>query len=610
MLRYVLHFLVLLPLCSSSVTVPTLQLFQNTLRRWGIKPFSKQDRIERWNRFLKAKDAVEQTTTDIILESLNMFTVLNDEEFETRAAPIFRGANITELFHHISSNGGRKIPSRRKRSLPETFDFWEKEVGLSTPRDQAACGSCWSFPNVGTMEALNKHLTGDDTEFSEQYFVDCTFTYSGCAGGTANEGYKLTLMRQYMLSAADWPYTADYQPCPFSDDIASFKKNALDKIWIQDFVPLGKNEASVIEGLLISPVAFGAYISDNIFGYSGGTYSDSLCATQATPHAMLLVGYNEKTLRVKASYGTIFGDYGYINYKRDGNLDSCRFFDTAFSLTATYRRDVEYEYCNGGKVGSYTECKNSCRAMNTATKSGWDLATIPTRYHNELIVQKLAADYPGVKRNDSFNYLWIGLVDEEKDQSYEWLDSFTPVNYVNISGEDLDNKYGMINKNTGRWITKNSLTYPARGLCSRAINCWNIIKAVTDGTVTFSKAGLTEGTVATVKCENGLLVGANKLKCVGGQWDKSLPTCSIGGHCTYKGEGGTRAIISPDKLDFKHGEELTVACLDDKTTKHTCSDGVFIPDITKCPDTISSSVVSELSTVVAVVSGLFIMTVI
>ena len=66
---------------------------------------------------------------------------------------------------------------------------------------------------VGTMEALNKHLTGDDTEFSEQYFVDCTFTYSGCAGGTANEGYKLTLMRQYMLSAADWPYTADCNIC-------------------------------------------------------------------------------------------------------------------------------------------------------------------------------------------------------------------------------------------------------------------------------------------------------------------------------------------------------------------------------------------------------------
>ena len=61
---------------------------------------------------------------------------------------------------------------------------------------------------VGTMEALNKQLTGDDTEFSEQYFVDCTFGYSGCSGGAVNEGYKLTKTRQYILSAKDLPYTA------------------------------------------------------------------------------------------------------------------------------------------------------------------------------------------------------------------------------------------------------------------------------------------------------------------------------------------------------------------------------------------------------------------
>ena len=59
------------------------------------------------------------------------------------------------------------------------------------------------------MEALTKKISGELIKFSEQYFVDCTFTYSGCAGGTVNEGYKLTLMRQYLLSAATWPYTAD-----------------------------------------------------------------------------------------------------------------------------------------------------------------------------------------------------------------------------------------------------------------------------------------------------------------------------------------------------------------------------------------------------------------
>ena len=62
---------------------------------------------------------------------------------------------------------------------------------------------------MGTIEALTKKLSGELIKYSEQYFVDCTFTYSGCAGGTVNEGYKLTLMRQYMLSAKTWPYTAD-----------------------------------------------------------------------------------------------------------------------------------------------------------------------------------------------------------------------------------------------------------------------------------------------------------------------------------------------------------------------------------------------------------------
>ena len=56
--------------------------------------------------------------------------------------------NITDLIEDLPSQEGRKIRKRTKRSLPETFDYWEKEVGLSTPRDQAACGSCWSFPNV------------------------------------------------------------------------------------------------------------------------------------------------------------------------------------------------------------------------------------------------------------------------------------------------------------------------------------------------------------------------------------------------------------------------------------------------------------------------------
>lgn len=48
--------------------------------------------------------------------------------------------------------------------------------------------------------------------------------------------------------------------------------------------------------------------------------------------------------------------------------------------------------------------------MNTATQTGWSLAVIPTEYHNNLIVEKLTKDYPGIKPDDKFNYFWMGLL--------------------------------------------------------------------------------------------------------------------------------------------------------------------------------------------------------
>jgi hypothetical protein len=48
------------------------------------------------------------------------------------------------------------------------------------------------------------------------------------------------------------------------------------------------------------------------------------------------------------------------------------------------------------------------------------------------------------------------------------VDKYTPVNYFNYTSSSDKAKYGMLNKNTGAWFFKNSLTYTARGMCSRA----------------------------------------------------------------------------------------------------------------------------------------------
>ena len=59
--------------------------------------------------------------------------------------------------------------------------------------------------------------------------------------------------------------------------------------------------------------------------------------------------------------------------------------------------------------------------------------------------------------------------------------------------------------------------------------CWDFSSNITNGNATFSKAELTEGTVAIINCTKGELVGTNILNCIEGQWDQSLPNCSIVG---------------------------------------------------------------------------------
>lgn len=59
------------------------------------------------------------------------------------------------------------------------------------------------------MEAVYKRITGEHVVYSKQYFVDCTYPSNGCAGGTTNAAYKVTKDRQYLMSEADHPFTAD-----------------------------------------------------------------------------------------------------------------------------------------------------------------------------------------------------------------------------------------------------------------------------------------------------------------------------------------------------------------------------------------------------------------
>ena len=57
---------------------------------------------------------------------------------------------------------------------------------MTPVKDQGACGSCWAFSAVGSLEGLSFIDYDDLQNFSEQQLLDCAYlTYGnlGCNGG-------------------------------------------------------------------------------------------------------------------------------------------------------------------------------------------------------------------------------------------------------------------------------------------------------------------------------------------------------------------------------------------------------------------------------------------
>jgi C1A family cysteine protease len=178
-------------------------------------------------------------------------------------------------------------------------------------------GSCWAFSTVAATEGINQLTTGKLVSLSEQELVDCDTQGEdqGCEGGLMEDGFEFIIKNHGITTEANYPYQA-------ADGTCNSKKEAsrIAKITGYESVP-ANSEAALLKAVASQPISVSIDAGGSDFQfYSSGVFTGQ-CGTELD-HGVTAVGYGEtsdgtKYWLVKNSWGTSWGEEGYIRMQRD-----------------------------------------------------------------------------------------------------------------------------------------------------------------------------------------------------------------------------------------------------------------------------------------------------
>ena len=197
--------------------------------------------------------------------------------------------------------------------LPESVD-WRTKGAVIAVKDQGQCGSCWAFSTIGSFEGRCFIDGLGLNSYSEQQLVDCTTAEGnqGCNGGLMTNAFEY-LKEHCLAYEGEYPYSALDNSCK------TVKGHA--KITGYTSVPQS-DVAQLAAAVAKQPVAI-AVDAENWQLYSSGVFSN---CQQSLDHGVLLVGYTADAWIVKNSWGTSWGETGYIRLARG---DTCGIADSA-----------------------------------------------------------------------------------------------------------------------------------------------------------------------------------------------------------------------------------------------------------------------------------------
>ncbi|KAG6932516.1 digestive cysteine proteinase 2-like [Chelydra serpentina] len=214
-------------------------------------------------------------------------------------------------------NYGQPFPSEGYKSLilPESLD-WRLYGAVTPVKDQAVCGSCWSFATTGAMEGALFLQTGVLTPLSQQVLIDCSWGFGNhaCDGGEEWQAYEWIKKHGGIASTESYgPYMGQNGYCHYNQSELIAK--------VAGYINVDPGNVTALKAALYKhgPVAVNIDASPKSFAfYANGVYYEPACGNKSTEldHAVLAVGYGvlqgESYWLIKNSWSTYWGNDGYI----------------------------------------------------------------------------------------------------------------------------------------------------------------------------------------------------------------------------------------------------------------------------------------------------------
>jgi len=234
-----------------------------------------------------------------------------------------RGRSVTKTENEINRNSGKSFLSKvHMKDLPAEMN-WRLRGAVTPVKDQAVCGSCWSFGTTGTIEGAVFMKTGQLVRLSQQNLMDCSWGFgnNGCDGGEEWRAYE------WIMKHGGIGTELSYGQYLGVDSFCHFEK-AVIGAQLSGYVNVTSGSIDALKEAIATkgPIAVGIDASHLSFVfYANGVYYEPDCGNKPEDldHAVLAVGYGQLDGKdywlIKNSWSTHWGNDGYVLMSQKGN---------------------------------------------------------------------------------------------------------------------------------------------------------------------------------------------------------------------------------------------------------------------------------------------------